>query len=70
MYLRKDIFQYLLLKEKMQPVDELVIMPIPFSAIEKQLVAKMEDKFADFALSIKSLEEDKSEQESLTVPKA
>ena len=70
MYLRKDIFQYLLLKEKMQHVDELASMPIPFSVIEKQLVTQMEDKFAHFALSITTLEEEKSEQESLTVPKA
>ena len=70
MYLRKDIFQYLLLKEKMKHVDELAAMPIPFSVIEKQLVTKMEDKFAHFALSITTLEEEKSEQESLTVPKA
>ena len=71
MYLRKDIFQYLLLKEKMQHVDELAAMPIPFSVIENQLVTKMEEKFADFALSISTLEEEKrSEQESLTVPKA
>ena len=70
MYLRKNIFQYLLLKEKMQHVDELAAMPIPFSVIEKQLVTKMEDTFAHFALSITTLEEEKSEQESLTVPKA
>ena len=70
MYFRKDIFLYLLLKEKMQHVDELAAMPIPFSVIEKQLVTKMEEKFADFALSISTLEEEKSEQESLTVPKA
>ena len=70
MYLRKDIFQYLLLKEKMQHVDELAAMPIPFSVIEKQLVTQMEDKFAHFALSITTLEEEKGEQESLTVPKA
>ena len=54
----------------MQHVDELAAMPIPFSVIEKQLVTQMEDRFADFALSITTLEEEKSEKESLTVPKA
>ncbi len=54
----------------MQHVDDLATMPIPFSVIEKQLVTKLEDKFADFALSITTLEEEKSEQESFTVPKA
>ncbi len=45
----------------MRPVDELVIMPIPFSVIEKKLVIKMEGKFLVFALTIKSLEKNKIE---------
>jgi hypothetical protein len=52
-------------------VDEQATTPIPFSVIEKQLVTKMEDKFADFALEITSLEEQRRvQEESLTVPKA
>lgn len=53
----------------MQHVDKVANMPIPFSVIEKQLVTKMEDMFADFALSITTLEKEKSEQDSFTVPK-
>ncbi len=52
-------------------VDEQAFTPIPFSVIEKQLVTKMEDKFADFALNITTLEKKRRElEESLTVPKA
>jgi hypothetical protein len=55
----------------MQHINELAYTPIPFSVIEKQLFTKMEDKFADFDLSITTLEKKRRElEESLTVPKA